>query len=62
MTRAALQVLDMCDGWAWHPQAHAWVALGKLCLTDEALAKKCVPLFVQELGRAANPAVRTLAY
>jgi condensin-2 complex subunit D3 len=52
----------MCDGWAWHPQAHAWVALGKLCLTDEALAKKCVPLFVQELGRAANPAVRTLAY
>lgn len=28
-------------------QAHAWVTLGKLCLADEALAKKCVPLFVQ---------------
>lgn len=28
-------------------QAHAWIALGKLCLVDEALAKKCVPLFVQ---------------
>ena len=39
------------------PQAHAWVALGKVCLTDEALAKKCVPLFVQELGRARDPAV-----
>ena len=34
------------------------MALGKLCLTDEPLAKKCVPLFVQELGRAQQPAVR----
>ena len=40
-------------------QAHAWVALGKFCLVDEATAKKCMPLFVQELGRATNPAVRT---
>ena len=39
-------------------QAHAWVALGKLCLTDEALAKKCVPLFVQQLKAAKAPAVR----
>lgn len=39
-------------------QAHAWVALGKLCLTDEALAKKCVPLFVQQLRAAQAPAVR----
>lgn len=39
-------------------QAHAWVALGKLCLTDEALAKKCVPLFVQQLRAAKAPAVR----
>ena len=39
-------------------QAHAWVALGKFCLVDEATAKKNVPLFVQELGRATNPAVR----
>ncbi len=41
-------------------QAHAWVALGKFCLVDEATAKKCVPLFVQELGRATSPAVRFL--
>ncbi|KAL0028583.1 hypothetical protein WJX79_003483 [Trebouxia sp. C0005] len=39
-------------------QAHAWVALGKLCLTDEPLAKKCVPLFVQQLKAAKAPAVR----
>ncbi|KAK9813253.1 hypothetical protein WJX72_011494 [[Myrmecia] bisecta] len=39
-------------------QAHAWVTLGKLCLTDEPLAKKCVPLLVQELRRASTPAVR----
>eukprot|EP00775_Hariotina_reticulata_P011091 gene11092-11246_t len=39
-------------------QAHAWIALGKLCLVDEALAKKCVPLFVQELGRSPSPMVR----
>lgn len=41
-----------------HVQAHAWVALGKLCLTDEPLAKKCVPLFVQQLKAAKAPAVR----
>lgn len=34
------------------------MALGKLCLTDEALAKKCVPLFVQQLRAAKAPAVR----
>ena len=39
-------------------QAHAWTALGKLCLADEALAKKCVHLFVQQLDRASSPAVR----
>ena len=39
-------------------QAHAWAALGKICLTDEGLAKKCMPLLVQELGRAHAPAVR----
>lgn len=31
-----------------------------MCLADEATAKKCVPLFVQELGRATNPAVDRL--
>ncbi len=34
-------------------QAHAWIALGKVCMVDEGLAKKCVPLFVQVGGRAA---------
>jgi hypothetical protein len=28
-------------------QAHAWISLGKVCLVDEGLAKKVVPLFVQ---------------
>lgn len=28
-------------------QAHAWTCLGKVCLVDEGLAKKVVPLFVQ---------------
>lgn len=28
-------------------QAHGWIALGKVCLVDEGLAKKVVPLFVQ---------------
>ena len=34
------------------------MALGKLCLTDEPLAKKCVPLLVQQLKAAKAPAVR----
>ena len=32
----------------------AWVCLGKLSLADEALAKKCLPLFVQVGGREAG--------
>lgn len=39
-------------------QAHAWTALGKLCLVDEKLAKACVPHFAQQLREAALPAVR----
>jgi len=39
-------------------QAHTWTALGKMCLADKHLAKKCLPLFVQELGRSELPAVR----
>lgn len=31
-------------------QAHAWISLGKVCLVDEGLAKKVVPLFVQVRG------------
>ena len=42
-------------------QAHAWTALGKVCLVDEGLAKKCLPLFVQQLHRAASPAVSPAA-
>jgi condensin-2 complex subunit D3 len=37
-------------------QAHAWIALGKVCLMDESLAKKCVPLFVQVSHAAAAAA------
>lgn len=38
--------------------AHAWVALGKLCLVDERLAKRCMPLLVQvrEGGRGERRA------
>lgn len=42
----------------WAVQAHAWTALGKLCLTNETLAKACVPHFVRHLRVAAFPAVR----
>ena len=31
----------------------AWVCLGKLCLSDEALAKRCLPLFVQVGGEGS---------
>ena len=37
---------------------HAWAALTKLCLADERLAKRCVPLFVRELSASKCPAVR----
>ncbi|MEW5310852.1 MAG: hypothetical protein WDW38_002613 [Sanguina aurantia] len=39
-------------------QGLAWAALGKLCMVDETLAKKCLPLMVQELTRSRQPAVR----
>ncbi|EIE24970.1 hypothetical protein COCSUDRAFT_83663 [Coccomyxa subellipsoidea C-169] len=55
---APIQVSQGFEAAVTAVQAHAWVALGKLCLTEEATAKKCLPLFVQELGRASNPAVR----
>lgn len=35
-------------------QAHGWIALGKVCLVDEGLAKKVVPLFVQ-VRRVGGP-------
>ena len=39
-------------------QAHAWTSLGKLCLVSESLAKRCLPLFIQNLTTAEAPAVR----
>ena len=33
-------------------RAHAFVTLGKLCLRDEALAKKCLNLFARELHQS----------
>lgn len=48
--------IGRCTGCAM--QAHAWTALGKLCLANEALAKACVPHFVRHLRVAASPAVR----
>ncbi|KAG2440678.1 hypothetical protein HYH02_010257 [Chlamydomonas schloesseri] len=40
--------------------AQAWTALGKLCMVDEGLAKKCVPLMVQEMSTSPSPAVRSV--
>lgn len=39
-------------------QALAWTTLGKLCLVNAALAKRCAPVFVQELARTPLPAIR----
>ncbi|CAM6126204.1 unnamed protein product [Calypogeia fissa] len=37
---------------------HVRVALGKLCLADDMLARRCIPLFAQELGKSDLAAVR----
>eukprot|EP00698_Gefionella_okellyi_P000185 TRINITY_DN10164_c0_g1_i1.p1 TRINITY_DN10164_c0_g1~~TRINITY_DN10164_c0_g1_i1.p1 ORF type:complete len:1324 (+),score=413.26 TRINITY_DN10164_c0_g1_i1:1-3972(+) len=39
-------------------RAHALIALGKLCLQDESLAKKSIPVFARELEVADTPIVR----
>ena len=39
-------------------RAHAVLTLGKLCLHDEELAKKCIPVFIRELKNNANHTVR----
>lgn len=36
-------------------RAHAFTALGKLCLRDEGLAKRCVTMFVRELETGESP-------
>ncbi|GAX77789.1 hypothetical protein CEUSTIGMA_g5232.t1 [Chlamydomonas eustigma] len=46
---AAAELREGCDAAL---QGHAWVCLGKLCLADETLAKRCLPLFVQELSKS----------
>jgi len=42
-------------------RAHALVALGKLCLDNEKLAKRCVAMFSRELQRGASPILRNNA-
>ncbi|KAL8481543.1 hypothetical protein ACS0TY_027883 [Phlomoides rotata] len=37
---------------------HAWLAMGKICLADGKLAKRYLPLFVQELEKSDSAAVR----
>jgi len=39
-------------------RAHALIALGKMCLQEETLAKKCIPMFAKELENCTAPAVR----
>lgn len=39
-------------------RGYAFVALGKLCLEDEALAKKCIAAFAKELETSDSPVVR----
>ncbi|KAG6474188.1 condensin-2 complex subunit D3-like [Zingiber officinale] len=36
----------------------SWVTMGKMCLVDDKLAKRYIPLFVQELERSDNAALR----
>ncbi|KAK3189568.1 hypothetical protein Dsin_029129 [Dipteronia sinensis] len=36
----------------------AWLTMGKLCLADDNLAKRYIPLFVQELQKSDSAAVR----
>ena len=42
-------------------RAHAWAALGKLCVAHEPLAKKCAVLFVDEAEKGAEAAARNNA-
>ncbi|KAL1832552.1 hypothetical protein ACET3Z_002203 [Daucus carota] len=36
----------------------AWLAMGKICLADEKLAKRYIPLFVEELEKSDSAAIR----
>ncbi|KAJ8398975.1 hypothetical protein AAFF_G00416420 [Aldrovandia affinis] len=39
-------------------RAHAFITLGKLCLQNEELAKRCLPAFARELEVGEEPTVR----
>jgi condensin-2 complex subunit D3 len=39
-------------------RAHAFIALGKICLRDSALAKTCITTFIKELETTDSPAIR----
>lgn len=39
-------------------RAYAVLTLGKLCLLDEQLAKKCIPVFIRELKNNKDHTVR----
>eukprot|EP00026_Physarum_polycephalum_P000676 Phypoly_transcript_00677.p1 GENE.Phypoly_transcript_00677~~Phypoly_transcript_00677.p1 ORF type:complete len:1381 (+),score=215.83 Phypoly_transcript_00677:207-4145(+) len=39
-------------------RAHAFVVLGKLCLTSEPLAKRCITVFARELETSKDPVIR----
>ncbi len=39
-------------------RAFAFVALGKLCLEDFSLAKKCIPAFARELEVSPHAVIR----
>eukprot|EP00697_Spironema_sp_BW2_P001834 gnl/Spiro4/12461_TR6578_c0_g1_i1.p1 gnl/Spiro4/12461_TR6578_c0_g1~~gnl/Spiro4/12461_TR6578_c0_g1_i1.p1 ORF type:complete len:1589 (-),score=422.90 gnl/Spiro4/12461_TR6578_c0_g1_i1:11-4777(-) len=39
-------------------RAHAFVSLGKMCLESQALAKKCMALFIGEMVESDSPVVR----
>ncbi|XRB02545.1 condensin-2 complex subunit D3 [Pycnococcus provasolii] len=45
------------DACPTHVSAHAWACLGKLCLTDERLAKSTAPLFAQCVSRSSGKVV-----
>lgn len=39
-------------------RAHAFVALGKICLSNQSLATKCISVFARELETATSPVIR----
>ena len=52
--QGALQGGMQVEGGGAQVAGAAWVCLGKMCLADESLAKKCLPLFVQVRGNGGG--------